>query len=76
MTKSFEAIFANGVFRPLAPLPELRENDRVNITLSRVSAGATHPFADWVGTLPDDEAREMMRTIEEEFERVNPDEWK
>lgn len=76
VTRTFDAVFANGVFRPLAPVPDLHENARVQITLSGDATLPERPFADWVGTLPDDEAREMIRTIEEEFERVDPDEWK
>jgi len=53
----------------------LQENERVRLTLQSEQA-AGHPFEGWVGTLPDDEAREMIRVIEDEFERVNPDEWK
>ena len=75
MTKTIEAVFAQGVFRPLQAVVGLQENERVRLTLQSEQA-AGHPFEGWVGTLPDDEAREMIRVIEDEFERVNPDEWK
>ena len=33
-----EAIFQNGVFKPLSP-PELREGERVDLTVERVAQG-------------------------------------
>jgi predicted DNA-binding antitoxin AbrB/MazE fold protein len=75
MTKTVDAVFAGGVFRPIQAVEGLPENARVRLTV--VGEQPTgRPFEGWVGTLPDDEAREMIQVIEEEFERVDPDEWK
>jgi len=35
--------------------------------------GRLHPLADLVGTLPDEDAREMLQVIAEEFERIDAD---
>lgn len=75
MTKTIDAVFTNGVFRPLQPIAGLEDNERVRLTLVS-DLPPDRPFAGWVGTMPDDEAREMVRVIEDEFERVDPDEWK
>lgn len=74
MTKTVEAIFSNGVLKPVLPLQGIAENERVRVTI--IAPEAQLPFAGWTGDLPDAEATEMLRVIEEEFEKVNSDEWK
>jgi uncharacterized protein (DUF433 family) len=39
-------------------------------------ADSAHPLASYVGTLPDEDAEEMLRVIEDEFERIDPDDWR
>lgn len=72
--KTIEAVYANGVLRPLTPLDFLAENRQVTLTVT-VPADA-RPLRGWVGGLSDDDAREMLRVIDMEFERVDPDDWK
>jgi predicted DNA-binding antitoxin AbrB/MazE fold protein len=72
--RTIEAVFANGVLRPLSPVDFLDENRRVTLTVS--VAGTKRPLEGWVGGLADDDADAMRRTVEAEFERVDPDEWK
>lgn len=74
MQRTIEAIFSNGVLRPLAPIDFIDENGRVTLTVNL--AGAGRPLSGWVGGLDDADAAEMRRVIDTEFERVNPDDWK
>lgn len=74
MQWTIEAIFANGVLRPLAPVDFLDENRRVTLTVA-VPEGK-RPLSGWVGGLSDADAKEMLRVINAEFEQVNPDDWK
>lgn len=75
MTRRIEALYENGILRPLEPIEGVAEHSRLTITLE-MEGVRPHPFADLVGTLPDEDAREMMQVIEDEFERIDPDEWK
>lgn len=64
-TLTIEAIYERGVLRPLRPL-ELPEHTRVRLT---VEPTPTHPLTDCLGIMPDEDAAEMRRIIEQEFER-------
>jgi predicted DNA-binding antitoxin AbrB/MazE fold protein len=64
--RTIEAVYANGVLRPLAPLDFIDENRRVMLTVT-VPPPATRPLQGWVGGLGDDDAREMLRVIDSEF---------
>lgn len=75
MTRTIEARYENGILRPLEPLEGVAEHSRLTITLE-LKEVRPYPLAGFVGTLPDEDAREMMRIIDEEFERVDPEEWK
>jgi len=74
MVRTLEAIYENGVLKPLQPLVELGENARVRITVE-MSDTARHPLADCIGSLPDEDASEMLEIIRQEFEQVNPSDW-
>ena len=74
MQKTVEAVYAGGVLRPVEPLDWLPENRRVTLTVT--VPDREHPLDGWVGGLSDEDAREMMRVIEAEFEQINPDDWK
>lgn len=75
--QTVDAIYENGVLRPLTPLAGVPEHGAVRITVTEATAnGARQSFADCVGTLPDADAQEMSKAIEREFERVDPNEWK
>jgi predicted DNA-binding antitoxin AbrB/MazE fold protein len=73
MTRRIEALYENGILRPLEPIEGVAEHSRVTVTLE---LGRVHPVADLIGTLPDEDAKEMMQAIDEEFERVDVAEWK
>jgi predicted DNA-binding antitoxin AbrB/MazE fold protein len=72
--KTIQAIYANGVLRPLAPVDFLDENHQVTLTVTVPEH--RRPLEGWVGGLSDADAGEMRRVIEAEFEQVNPDDWK
>lgn len=38
MSVSIEAVYESGVLKPLSPLPDLKENDRVRITVEPLGA--------------------------------------
>jgi predicted DNA-binding antitoxin AbrB/MazE fold protein len=74
MPKTIEAIYEDGVFRPLTPVKGLKKHQRVTITVEK-SLERRHPLHGLCGILPDKDAKEMLKIIEEEFEKVNIDEW-
>jgi Protein of unknown function DUF104. len=74
MTKTVEAIYENGVLRPLRPIRGLKKNQRVDITVA-AAAKKKHPFHGLCGILPNTDASEMLKTVQEEFEKVNINEW-
>jgi len=73
MTETFKAIYRDGVLRPLQPLAGIPENQPMDVTV--VLAEETHPLRECFGILADEDAREMSAIIEDEFEKVNLDEW-
>jgi predicted DNA-binding antitoxin AbrB/MazE fold protein len=72
MRKTVEAIYENGLLRLLEPLEGLSEPCKVRVTIETVEP-SVHPLANCVGILPDEDASEMRRIIEEEFERAKMD---
>lgn len=74
MTQTIEAIYEDGVLRPLTPLKNLKEHSKVRVTVEAEET-AQHPLAGCIGILPDEDAAEMRRIIDEEFERVDVREW-
>jgi predicted DNA-binding antitoxin AbrB/MazE fold protein len=73
MRQTIDAIFEKGVLRPLEPVPWLPDRRRVRIT---IVDDQVRDLQACIGTLPDEDAAEMRRIIEDQFERVNPDDWK
>jgi predicted DNA-binding antitoxin AbrB/MazE fold protein len=74
VVKTIKAIYENGVLKPIEPIEGLA--DRAQVTLTLDTGRTRRPLDDWVGGLSDQDAAEMRRVIEEEFEQVNPDDWK
>jgi predicted DNA-binding antitoxin AbrB/MazE fold protein len=75
MVRSFEAIYSNGVLRPVEPVDFLDENRRVTV-LVEMPDESRRPLAGWVGGLTNGDAEDMRRSIEADFEQVDPDDWK
>lgn len=74
MTKTVEAVYENGVLRPLRPIRGLKKNQRVDITVATVEK-KKHPLQGLCGIMPDADAGEMLKTVEDEFEKVDINEW-
>lgn len=74
MPKTIDAIYENGVLRPVRPIKGLKKHQRVSITLEK-PLKKKHPLAGLCGILPDSDAVEMLKIIKDEFERVDISEW-
>jgi len=75
MLKTIHAIYEHGVLRPVEPLEGITENANVEVTIS-LEKGVTQPLLRFAGILSEEEATSMMKIVADEFERINPDEWK
>ena len=73
MQHTCEAIFENGVLRPLTPLVGIEEHQHLKVTVE--TEDKPHPLSACFGTMPDEDAAEMMKIIDEEFEKIDQDEW-
>jgi predicted DNA-binding antitoxin AbrB/MazE fold protein len=71
--QTVEAIFENGTLRPLEPLEGIEEKARVRIAIEPLTE--PHPLAGCFGILPDSDAAEMRRIVDEEFERIDHSAW-
>jgi predicted DNA-binding antitoxin AbrB/MazE fold protein len=74
MPKTIEAIYEDGVFRPLNPIKGLKKRQKVSITLG-VPLKKKHPLEGLCGILLDDDAAELLKIVKEEFEKVDINEW-
>lgn len=61
-----EAIYERGILRLLEPLEGFPERCKVRVTVEAVEP---HPLSDCVGIMSNEDAEEMRRIVEEEFER-------
>jgi len=74
MTRTVNAVYEGGVLRPLQILDGIAEHAHVKLTVESVEP-ACNGLADCIGILPDQDAVEMRRIVETEFEQVNLGEW-
>ncbi len=74
MTRTINAIYEGGVLRPLESLDGIAEHARVRLMVEDVESSGSG-LAECIGTLPDEDAAEMRRIVESEFEQVNLGEW-
>ena len=72
--QELDAIYENGVLRPLEPLSDVPEHARVRVRVA-LPDRTRHVLSECVGIMPDEDAEEMLNIIETEFERVDPREW-
>lgn len=70
MVQTIEAIYENGVLRPLQPLEGITEHVKLRITVE-VEEPQRHPLADCIGIMPAEDAEEILHIIEDEFGKVN-----
>lgn len=75
MPKTIEAIYNQGVIKPIKPIEGFEDNSIIKVRIL-TPPEKKKPILKFAGILSDEEAKEMMDIIEGEFERVNPDEWK
>ena len=73
MKKTVEAVYENGVFRPLERPEGIAEHRQVTLTVTL--GGTPSSLADLSGRLSADDADEMRAIVEREFERVDLREW-
>lgn len=77
--KTIPAIFENGVFRPKAPV-SIPPGAHVELLVAEPGDDPVSVlkkrFPNSFGGLAAADAQEMMKAIEEECERVEPDEWR
>ena len=74
MTQIVEAVYENGMLRPVTPIAGLRERQHVQISIE--SEKPPHPLLKHCGTVSDKDTAEIQRIIEDEFEKVDPNDWK
>jgi predicted DNA-binding antitoxin AbrB/MazE fold protein len=74
VVKTLQAIYENGVLKPVEPIVGLPDHAEVTITVD--TSTPSRPLDDWRGGLSDEDAAEMRKIIDEEFGQVNPDDWK
>lgn len=73
MRETLEAVYENGVFRPLKRPAGLAEHRQVTLTVTTEEASAA--FSNFAGRISADDARDMRNIVEHEFERVDLREW-
>lgn len=77
--KSIPATYENGVFKPQSPV-DLPQGARVDLLVSEPQddpvAVLKTRFPNSFGIMPREDADEMQRIIDEEFGKVNPDDWR
>jgi predicted DNA-binding antitoxin AbrB/MazE fold protein len=74
MKETLEAVYENGVFRPLKSPTGLGPHSRVTLTVT-----AEEPVSSLAGSanrISSEDAREMREIVDREFEHVDPREWK
>jgi predicted DNA-binding antitoxin AbrB/MazE fold protein len=72
--QTLEAIYENGALRLLTQPEGLAEHSKVKITIEAEEAQSPS-LLQFAGILTNEEAADLLRVIEEEFERVDPNEW-
>lgn len=73
MTKTLEAVYEDGVFRPLTRPEGIAEHGRVMLTVTAEEKPSS--LADLAGCISPDDAEEMRAIVEREFERVDLRDW-
>ena len=74
MKETLPAIYIDGVLKLEHPLDWLENNRQVHVTV--IVPDKVHPLDKCVGIMPDEDANEMRRIIADEFDRIEPDDWK
>lgn len=73
-SQSIEAVYENGIFRPICPIIGLVENSKVTLAIEYATQ-AVHPLAQFAGILSNEEAEEVQTIVAEEFGKVDTSGW-
>ena len=71
MIQKIQAIYENGILRPIVPIKGIPENARVWLLVEEEKS--THNLLKHCGTVPDVDTREILQIIDCEFKQVSPD---
>jgi predicted DNA-binding antitoxin AbrB/MazE fold protein len=71
--QTVEAIYENGTLRPIEPLTGIANNTRVRLAIEKLPPAS--PLTDCFGIMPNEDAEEMNRIVNDEFERVEVHGW-
>ena len=74
MKETLDAVYENGVFRPLRAPTGLGPHSRVTLTVTAEETVSS--LADCANRISREDAREMREIVDREFEHVDPREWK
>ena len=72
--QTLEAIYENGALRLLTQPKGLAEHSKVKITIE-AEEHQPSPLLQFAGILTNEEAANLVRIIEDEFEQVDLNEW-
>ncbi|MBH8562139.1 antitoxin family protein [Nostoc sp. CENA67] len=73
-TQTIEAIYENGVLRPLQTLIGVAEHSKVKIIIE-CQQTQPHPLLQFAGILSDEEAAQLQSVIDQEFEQIDSNGW-
>ncbi|MEO7189990.1 MAG: antitoxin family protein [Vicinamibacterales bacterium] len=74
MKETLDAVYENGVFRPLKAPTGLGPHSRVTITVTAEDQASS--LIGCANRISGEDAREMREIIDREFEHVDPRDWK
>lgn len=73
--QTIHAIYRNGLLNPIGSIEGIMDDTEVEITISPLK-GAVHPLLRFAGILSVQDADHMLKDVEDEFEKVNLNDWK
>jgi len=73
--QTIHAIYRNGLLNPIGSIEGIMDDTEVEITISPLK-GAVHPLLRFAGIMSAEDADSMLKVVEDEFEKVNPNDWK
>ena len=74
MRETLDAVYENGVFRPLKAPTGLGQHSRVTLTVTAEDHGSS--LSGFANRISREDAREMREIVAREFEHVDPRDWK
>ena len=74
--QTIHAIYRNGLLSPIGSIEGIMDDTEVEITISPVKGAVVHPLLRFAGILSTEDADSMIKAVENEFEKVNLNDWK